>query len=53
MEWLFEEDPKRVDSLTDRTIKFIEDALKQERPFMCVMLFTLISFIVKIAISKC
>ena len=28
-----EEDPKRVDSLTDRTIKFIEDALKQERPF--------------------
>ena len=28
-----EEDPKRVDSLTDRTIDFIEDALEQERPF--------------------
>lgn len=28
-----EEDPKRVDSLTERTIEFIEDALEQERPF--------------------
>ena len=28
-----EEDPKRVDSLTDRTIDFIKDALEQERPF--------------------
>ena len=28
-----EEDPKRVDSLTDRTINFIRDALEQDRPF--------------------
>ena len=28
-----EEDPKRVDSLTDRTINFISEALLQDRPF--------------------